>query len=62
MYVIVQERPDYALKIGDVTTRIGLDGSWVAANHGPSYAVFAISPGDIASVWTGNRAWKRGRN
>ena len=46
VYVIVQERPDYALKIGDVTTRIGVDGNWVAANHGPSYAVFAISPGD----------------
>jgi hypothetical protein len=46
VYVIVQERPDYALKIGDVTTRIGLDGNWVAANHGPSYAAFAVSPGD----------------
>jgi hypothetical protein len=46
VYVIVQERPSYALKIGDITTRIGLDGNWVAANHGPSYAAFAVSPGD----------------
>jgi hypothetical protein len=46
VYVIVQERPDHALKIGDITTRIGLDGRWVAANHGQSYAAFAIAPGD----------------
>jgi hypothetical protein len=46
VYVLVDERPDTGIKIGDVTTRVGLDGSWVAANYGPSYAVFAVAPGD----------------
>ena len=46
VYVIVQERPDTSIKIGDITTRVGLDGNWVAANHGPSYALFAVDPGD----------------
>jgi hypothetical protein len=46
VYVLVEERPETAIKIGDVTTRVGLDGNWVAANYGPSYAVFAVEPGD----------------
>jgi hypothetical protein len=46
VYVVVEERPNYDIKIGDVTTRIGVDGTWAAANHGPSFAAFAVDPGD----------------
>jgi len=46
VYVIVEERRDpHAHQIGDITTRVGLDGQWVAANHGESYASFAADPG-----------------
>lgn len=29
-----------------VTTRVGLDGGWVGANHGESYFYFSADPGD----------------
>lgn len=44
VYVIQQGRPlgaDVA-----VTTRVGLDGNWAGANHGESYILFAVEPGD----------------
>jgi hypothetical protein len=28
------------------TTRVGLDGAWVGANHGESYFFFPVDPGD----------------
>ena len=31
---------------GCVTTRVGIDGTWVGANEGNSYLSFAIDPGD----------------
>jgi hypothetical protein len=41
------------LQIGDVTTRVGLDGNWVGANHGRSYISFAAEPGDhhVCTDW-----------
>jgi hypothetical protein len=45
-YVIVEEQRDpHAMQIGDVTTRVGLDGNWVAANHGQSYISFGVDTG-----------------
>lgn len=44
VYVIQQGRPlgaDFT-----VTTRVGLDGNWVGANHGESYISFEANPGD----------------
>lgn len=44
VYVIQQGRPlggDSA-----VTTRVGLDGNWVGANHGESSLAFEVNPGD----------------
>lgn len=43
VYVIQQGRPYN----GDsaVSTRIGLDGNWVGANHGESYMFFEADPG-----------------
>ena len=29
----------------EVTTRVGLDGAWVGANHGNSYFTYAVAPG-----------------
>lgn len=35
------------------TTRIGVDGSWVGANHGNSYFSFAVNPGEhhLCASW-----------
>jgi hypothetical protein len=35
------------------TTRIGLDGSWVGANHGNSYFYFSVDPGEhhLCASW-----------
>jgi len=46
VYVIAQENPDDAYKIGDITTRVGLDGTWVGANYGQSYLSFPLAPGE----------------
>ncbi len=32
--------------IGAVTTRVGMDGKWVGANHGASYFFFSVDPGE----------------
>src|SRR5580658_6436424 len=44
VYVIAQENPDDSYNIGDVTTRVGLDGAWVGANYGESYLSFSLAP------------------
>ena len=46
VYVIAQENPDDSYNIGDITTRVGLDGSWVGANYGASYLSFPLAPGE----------------
>jgi len=54
VYVIVEEKSDpHAMQIGDVTTRVGLDGNWVGANHGRSYVSFAVEPGEhrVCTDW-----------
>jgi len=40
--------------IRDVTTRVGLDGTWVGANHGNSYLLFSVEPGEhhLCADWT----------
>jgi hypothetical protein len=45
IYVIEDVRNPQAMSFGKVTTRVGLDGSWVGANHGNSYLSFAAEPG-----------------
>lgn len=37
------------------TTRLGLDGQWVAANHGNSYSYFPVDPGEhhLCASWQG---------
>jgi hypothetical protein len=46
VYVIAQENPDDSYNVGDVTTRVGLDGTWVGANYGESYLSFPLTPGE----------------
>jgi hypothetical protein len=46
VYVIAQEKPDDSYNIGDITTRVGLDGTWVGANYGQSYLSFPLAPGE----------------
>lgn len=55
VYVIVQEtpHPGETLYIGNITTRVGVDGTWVGANYGESYLTFQLEPGEhhICSDW-----------
>jgi hypothetical protein len=47
VYVFENEKRDSdALPVMNVTTRIGLDGQWVGANHGVSYFSFSADPGE----------------
>jgi len=47
VYVIEEEKSDPGYtQIGHMTTRVGLDGNWVGANHEESYMSFAVEPGD----------------
>ena len=47
VYVFGDEEIDnIALHIGGVTTRWGLDGTWVGANYRKSYFFFYVDPGD----------------
>ena len=48
VYVVEVEKVDPGLSIDGLhtTTRIGLDGQWVGANHGKSYFFFPVDPGN----------------
>ena len=46
VYVFADENADPSgIRIGGLTTRIGLDGAWVGANKGKSYFFFSVDPG-----------------
>jgi hypothetical protein len=45
VYIIQDEAHPDCLKC-DVTTRVGLDGSWIGANNGDSYFFFSVGPGE----------------
>lgn len=51
--VLEQEKYDPGFKIGAVTTRVGIDGAWVGANHGSSFLTFQVGPGEhrICAQW-----------
>ncbi len=54
VYVFEEEETDQgSFKVLSVTTRIGLDGQWVGANHGESYFFFSVDPGnhDLCAQW-----------
>ena len=53
VYVFDTIKLDPGLVIGTVTLRIGLDGSWMGANHGDSYFYFPVDPGDhrVCAQW-----------
>ena len=55
VYILEDEKRDPGkFYIGsDVTTRAGLDGKWVGANHGKSYFFFAVDPGEhqVCTDW-----------
>lgn len=55
VYVIVEEFPSPSnfTYLGNITTRVGLDGNWVGANYGESFVSFAVEPGEhrICSDW-----------
>lgn len=53
VYVFDTVKLDAGPAIGNVTLKIGLDGSWVGANHGDSYFYFPVDPGEhhICAQW-----------
>lgn len=55
IYVFQHEKRDPTINyLGQhPTTRVGLDGAWIGANHGKSYFFYAIEPGDhrLCSAW-----------
>lgn len=61
VYVFEEYRSDPRYQtLGHVTTRVGLDGNWVGANHESSYFTFAVEPGshrlcsDVQSIFVHN--------
>ena len=47
VYLLQDEKRDpKPYYFSDPTTRAGLDGQWVGANHGKSYFFFAVDPGE----------------
>jgi hypothetical protein len=47
VFVFHEERQDQgSISPGWVTTRVGLDGAWMGANHGKSYFFFSVDAGD----------------
>lgn len=44
VFMISEGFPDPSL--AKITTKVGLDGSWVGANHGPSYFSFSVASGE----------------
>ena len=46
------------IAVHTVTTRVGLDGTWVGANNNHSYFFFAVSPGDhrLCTNWQSSLA------
>ncbi len=54
VYVFEEEKQDPgSLPLLAATTRIGLDGQWVGANHGKSHLFFSVDPGDhnLCASW-----------
>jgi Protein of unknown function (DUF2846) len=60
VYVFEEEKQDPGFVIGAVTTRIGLDGQWVGANHGKSYFFFSVDPGDhnLCASWQSSLSFR----
>jgi hypothetical protein len=52
VFLDVKQQPN-SFNIGTVTTRVGLDGAWIGANHGRSYFFFPVDPGNhrVCAAW-----------
>lgn len=47
IYIFQDAKPGSNVRnLGSTTTRVGLDGVWVGANHGKSYFFVLVNPGD----------------
>jgi len=53
VYVFQDVKEGDALNFGSPTTKVGLDGAWVGANHGNSYFFFSSDPGNhhVCAAW-----------
>jgi hypothetical protein len=63
VYVIVQERPHpgEVTYIGNITTRVGVDGTWMGANYGESYLTFHLEAGEhrVCTDWQSTQKSKQ---
>ena len=48
-FLHVESQDGGILNKGWVTSRVGIDGGWVGANHGKSYFFLSVAPGDHAA-------------
>jgi len=53
IYVFQEVRQGELWIFATITTKVGLDGAWVGANHGDSYFFFAANPGNhrVCAAW-----------
>ena len=53
IYVFQDVKEGDVFNLGSPTTKVGLDGAWVGANHGNSYFFFAMDPGNrrVCAAW-----------
>jgi hypothetical protein len=48
-FLHVESQDGGIINKGWVTSRVGIDGTWVGANHGKSYFFLSVDPGDHAA-------------
>ena len=61
VYMFADVTPgSYGDGVFGITTRVGLDGTWVGANSSHSYFFFAVSPGDhrLCTNWQSSVGWR----
>jgi hypothetical protein len=55
VYVVqtIWRQPGIVIGSDKATTRVGVDGTWIGANHGDSYIFFPVDPGEhnICTDW-----------
>jgi hypothetical protein len=46
LFFVQQFHTNANIKIGGITSKVGIDGKWVGANHGDSYFFIEVDPGE----------------
>jgi hypothetical protein len=56
VFIETFDKTGFSFFSGQATTRIGVDGAWVGANHGDSYFTVGVMPGEhhLCANWQSN--------